>query len=83
MPIIHGELRWLVRWWPWGSLQLCCQRTSIIESKVTMLKIVVPFIFIDWALLMKLLVLKPSVLVILSEMTHFLGYFVNLPLKVG
>jgi hypothetical protein len=83
MPIIHGELRWLVRWWPRGSLQLCCQRRSIIESKVTMVKIIVPFIIIDWAILMKLPVLGPLVLVILSEMTHFLGCFVDLPLKVG
>jgi hypothetical protein len=44
-----------------------------------MVKIVVPFIFIDWALLTKLLVLGPSVLVILSQMTHFLSCFVNLP----
>jgi hypothetical protein len=83
MPIIHGELRWLVGWWPWGSLQFCCQRRSIIESKVTTVKIVVPFIFIDWALLMKLPVLGPSVLVVLSEMTHLLSYFVNFPLEVG
>jgi hypothetical protein len=83
MPIIDGELRWLVRWWPRGSLQLCYQRRSIIESKVTMMKIVVPFVFIDWALLTKLPVLGPSVLVILSEMTHFFSCFVNLPLKVG
>jgi hypothetical protein len=48
-----------------------------------MVKIVVPFIIIDWALLTKLPVLGPSVLVILSEMTHFLGCFVDLPLKVG
>jgi hypothetical protein len=83
MPVVHGELRWLVRWWPRGSLQLYCQRRSIIESKVSVVKIVVPFIFIDWTLLTKLPVLRPSVLVILSEMTHFLSCFVNLPLKVG
>jgi hypothetical protein len=46
-----------------------------------MVKIIVPFIFIDWALLTKLPILGPSVLVILSEMTHFLSCFVNLPLK--
>jgi hypothetical protein len=65
-----------------GTLQLYCQRRSIIECKVTMVKIVVPFIFIDWILLTKLHVLGPLVLVILSEMTHFLSCFVNLPLKV-
>jgi hypothetical protein len=70
MPIVHGELRWLLRWWPWGSLQLCCQRRSIIESKVSMVKIVVPFIFIDWALLMKLPVLRPLVLVIVGGEIH-------------
>jgi hypothetical protein len=48
-----------------------------------MVKIVVLFVFIDWAFLTKLPVLGPSVLVILSEMTHFLSCFVNLPLKVG
>jgi hypothetical protein len=83
MPIILGELRWLVRWWPRGSLQLYCQRRSIIKGKVTIVKIFESFIFIDWALLTKLPVLGPSVLVILSEMMHFLNCFVNLPLKVG
>jgi hypothetical protein len=58
-------------------------RRSIIESKVTMVKIVVLFIIIDWALLTKLPMLGPLVLVIQSEMTHFLGCFVDLPLKVG
>jgi hypothetical protein len=24
MPIIRGKLRWLVGWWPWGSLQFFC-----------------------------------------------------------
>jgi hypothetical protein len=48
-----------------------------------MVKIVVPFIIIDWPLLTNLPVLGPSVLVILSEVTHFLGCFIDLPLKVG
>jgi hypothetical protein len=48
-----------------------------------MMKVVVPFIFVDWAFLTKLYALGPSVLVILSEMTHLLSYFVNLLLKVG
>jgi hypothetical protein len=83
MPIIHGQLRWLVGRWPRGSLQFCCKRRNIIESKVTMMKVVIPFIFVDWAFLTKLSVLRPSVLVILSEMTHLLICFVNLLLKVG
>jgi hypothetical protein len=48
-----------------------------------MMKVVIPFIFVDWAFLMKLPVLGPSVLVILSEMTHLLSCFVNLLLKFG
>jgi hypothetical protein len=32
---------------------------------------------------MKLPVLRPSVMIILSKMTHFLSSFINLPLKVG
>jgi hypothetical protein len=35
-----------------------------------MVKIVVPFIFIDWALLMKLPVLRPLVLVIVGGEIH-------------
>jgi hypothetical protein len=31
----------------------------------------------------KLSVLRPSVLVILGEMTHFLSGLINLPLKIG
>jgi hypothetical protein len=83
MPIIHGQLRWLVGLWPWGSLQFCCQRRSIIESKVTMMKVVIPFVFVEWAFLTKLPMLRPSVLVILSKMTHLLSCFVNLLLKVS
>jgi hypothetical protein len=69
--------------WPRGSLQFCFQRRSIIESKVTMIEVVVPFIFIEWAFLTKLLVLRSSVLVILSKMTHLLIFFVDLLLKVS
>jgi hypothetical protein len=32
---------------------------------------------------MKLPVLRPSVMIILSKMTHFLSSFIDLPLKVG
>jgi hypothetical protein len=48
-----------------------------------MMKVIVPFIIIDWAFLTKLPMLGPSVLVILSKVTHFFGSFVDLPLKVG
>jgi hypothetical protein len=77
--------------WPRGSLQFCCQRRSIIESKVTMMEVIVPFVFIKWAFLMKLPVLRPLVLVILSKvtitklpvLTHLLSCFVDLLLKVS
>jgi hypothetical protein len=48
-----------------------------------MMKVIVPLIIIDWAFLTKLHVLRPSVLVILSKVTHFFGTFVDFPLKVG
>jgi hypothetical protein len=48
-----------------------------------MTKVTIPVIIIDWAFLMKLPMLGPSVLVILSEVMHFFGSFVDLPLKVG
>jgi hypothetical protein len=48
-----------------------------------MMKVIVPFIIIDWAFLTKLHVLGPSVLVILCEVMHFFGSFVDLSLKVG
>jgi hypothetical protein len=48
-----------------------------------MMKVIVPFILVEWALLMKLPMMGPSVLVILSKMTHFFSGFVNLLLKVG
>jgi hypothetical protein len=69
--------------WPWNSLQFYCQGRSIIKSKVTMMKVIVPFIFVEWAVLMKLPVLRPSVLVILSEMTHFFSGLMDLLLKIG
>jgi hypothetical protein len=46
VPIIHGQLGWLVGLWPCDSLQFFCQRRSIIKSKVTMMKVIVPFIFV-------------------------------------
>ena len=66
-----------------GSLQFCCQGRSIIKSKIAMMKVIVPFIIIVWIFLTKLPVLGPSVLIILGEVTHFLGGFINLPLEVG
>jgi hypothetical protein len=48
-----------------------------------MMKVIVPFVFVEWALSTKLPVLSPSVLVILSEMTYFLSCVVNLLLKVS
>jgi hypothetical protein len=48
-----------------------------------MMKVLVPFIIINWAFLLKLPVLGPSVLVILSKVMHFFGIFVDLLLKVG
>jgi hypothetical protein len=48
-----------------------------------MMKGVVPFIIIDWAFLTKLPLLGPSVLVILSDVTHFFSSFVDLSLKIG
>jgi hypothetical protein len=66
-----------------GSLQFCCQGRSIIKSKIAMMKVIVPFIIIEWIFLAKLPVLGPSVLVILSEVTHFFGSFIDLPLEVG
>jgi hypothetical protein len=47
------------------------------------MKVIVPFVFVDWAFMMKLPGLGPSVLVILSEMTHLLSYFVNFLLKIS
>jgi hypothetical protein len=47
------------------------------------MKVIVPFIIIDWALLTKLPMMRSSVLVILSKMTHFLSSFVYLLLKIG
>jgi hypothetical protein len=48
-----------------------------------MMKIIVPFILVEWALLVKLPVLEPLVMIILGKMTHFFGSFVYLLLKVG
>jgi hypothetical protein len=48
-----------------------------------MMKILIPILLVEEALLMKLSVLRPSVLLILSKMANFFGGFVYLPLQVG
>jgi hypothetical protein len=48
-----------------------------------MMEIIIPFIIVVQIVLTKLSVLRPSVLVILGEMTHFLSSLINLPLKIG
>jgi hypothetical protein len=42
-----------------------------------MIKIIIPSIVVEQALLMKLPVLGPSILLVLSKVTYFLGGFVN------
>jgi hypothetical protein len=48
-----------------------------------MMEIILPFIIVVRIVLTKLSVLRPSVLVILGEMTHFLSGLINLPLKIS
>jgi hypothetical protein len=48
-----------------------------------MMEILIPVIFVDEALLVKLSMLGPSVLLILSKMTNFFRGFVYLPLQVS
>jgi hypothetical protein len=48
-----------------------------------MMEIIIPFIIIVGIVLTKLSALRSSVLVILSEMTHFLSSFIDLLLKFG
>jgi hypothetical protein len=47
------------------------------------MEVVVPFVFVEWAFPTKLPVLRPSVLVILSKMTHLLSGCIDILLKVG
>jgi hypothetical protein len=69
---------------PWDSLQFYCQGRSIVKSKGTMIRIIIPpIIIIEQAFLMKLPVLGPLFLFILSKMAYFFSGFVNLPLKVS
>jgi hypothetical protein len=46
-----------------------------------MMEIFIPVILVVKAFLVQLSMLGPSVLLILSKMTHFFGSFVNLPLQ--
>jgi hypothetical protein len=64
-------------------LQFCYQGRSIVKSKIALMKVTIPFIIIEWTFLVKLPVLGPSVLIILSEVTHFFSGFIDLLLKVG
>jgi hypothetical protein len=48
-----------------------------------MMKILIPILLVEEALLMKLSVLRPSVLLILCKMANFFGGLVYLPLLVG
>ena len=48
-----------------------------------MMEVVIPFILVKRALLTKLPVLRPLVMVILGKMAHFFSGFVDLLLKVG
>jgi hypothetical protein len=68
---------------PWDSLQFCCQGRSIIKSKGIMIEIIIPSIVVEQGLLMKLPVLGPLILLVLSKMAHFFSGFVYLPLKIS
>ena len=48
-----------------------------------MMEILIPVILVEEALLMKLSVLRPSVLLILSKMANFFIGFVYLPLQIS
>jgi hypothetical protein len=81
MVVEYGKLGWLVGRRPMCSLQLSGQRRSIIKSKISMVEILIPVIFVEEILLMKIFVLRPSVLLILSKMANFFRGFVYLPLQ--
>jgi hypothetical protein len=83
MAVEYGKLRRFVGRGPRCSLQLSRQRRSIIENKIPMMEIIIPVIFVGETLLMKVLVLRPSVLLILSKMTNFFRGFVYLPLQLS
>ena len=81
MAVKHGELGWLIGWRPRSSLQLSRQRRSIIKNKISLMEIIIPVVFVDEALLMVVFLMRPSVLLIVSEMANFLRSFVNLPFQ--
>jgi hypothetical protein len=81
MAVEYGKLGRLVGWRPRCSLQLSGQRRSIIKSKISMVKILIPVIFVEETFLMKVFILRPSVLFILSKMTNFFRGFVYLLLQ--
>jgi hypothetical protein len=81
MAVEYRKLRRLVGRRPRCSLQLSRQRRSIIKSKISMVEILIPVIFVEEILLMKVFMLRPSVLLILSKMTNFFRGFVYLPLQ--
>jgi hypothetical protein len=81
MAIEYGKLGRLVGRRPRCSLQLGGQRRSIIKNKIPMMEIVIPVIFVGKTLLTKILVLRPSELLILGKMANFFRGFVYLPLQ--
>ena len=48
-----------------------------------MIKIIIPSIIVEQSLLMKLPVLRPLILLVMSKMVYFFSGFVNLPLKIS
>jgi hypothetical protein len=48
-----------------------------------MMEIIIPFIIVERVVLTKVSVLRPSVLVILGDMSHILSNLINLLLKIG
>jgi hypothetical protein len=83
MAVEYGKLGRLIGRRPRYSLQLSGQRRNIIKNKISMMEIVIPVIFVEETLLMKVLVLRPSVLLIVSKMANFFRSFVYLPLQVS
>jgi hypothetical protein len=47
-----------------------------------MMEVIIPFFFVEWALLTKFPVLRPSVMVILGKVAYFFSGFIDLLLKV-
>jgi len=83
MAVEDGKLGWLIGRGPRCSLQFSGQRRSIIENKISLMEIVIPVIFVDEALLMKIFLLRPSGLLIVRKMANFLRGFVYLSLQLS